>query len=394
MSTDVNEAFAAERTGQLEDARDWERALQDRLAAGTVERLPDGRYRVLSGWDAGEILSARGVPQHGLDLTRGTAALYTSAPAWHSLGNVVPGGISDIDKVLELGGIDYGVTTAPATYLWNGEFRVDHELFHTVRTDTGASLGVVGKGYEVIQNRGAFEFLQELVADSGVIWETAGALRGGKKVFVSMRLPQHVTVDAEGINDRIEPFIVAINSHDGHSPYQVVVTPWRPTCENTERFAVRDAITRWKIRHTRNATDRVKEARRTLGLSLNYYDQWAAEETALARTDIAIDEFNQMIDSLWPPQDATGPRSARNREARRDRLHGLFEGETQRTGHTAYAAERAVTEYLDHYADIRPSAASGLKGNKPAARGLRLLEGTDDELKSQTHRRLMLLRQH
>ncbi|MFF1679470.1 DUF932 domain-containing protein [Streptomyces sp. NPDC058256] len=393
MSIDVNEEFAVERARQLEAARDWERALQDNLAAGTVERLPDGRYRVVTGWDAGEILSANGVPQHGLDLSRGTAALYTSAPAWHGLGNVVPGGTSDIDKVLELSGIDYGVDSVPATYLWNGETRVDHELFHTVRTDTGASLGVVGKGYEVIQNRRAFEFLQELVADSGVIWESAGALRGGKKVFVSMRLPQHVTVDAEGINEQILPFIVAINSHDGRTPYQTVVTPWNPVCGNTERLAVQDAITRWKIRHTRNAIDRIKEARRTLGLSLKYYDRWATEETALARTSIAIDEFNQLIDSLWPPEPATTSRSARNRETRRNRLHGMFEGETRRTGRTAYAAERAVTDYLDHYVPIRPSAASGLRGNKPAARGLRLLEGVDDELKSKAHRRLMLLRQ-
>ncbi|MER7877729.1 DUF932 domain-containing protein [Streptomyces solisilvae] len=393
MSIDVNEAFAAERAGQLEDARNWERALQDRLAAGTVERLPDGRYRVLTGWDAGEILSARGVPQHGLDLSRGTAALYSSVPAWHNVGTVIPGGTSDIDKVLELGGIDYQVDMAPAMYPWNGETRVDKRAFHTVRTDTGASLGVVGTGYEVIQNRRAFEFLQELVNDSGVIWESAGALRGGKKVFVAMRLPQHVVVDAEGINDHIVPFIVAINSHDGRSPYQVVVTPWRPVCGNTERLAVTDALTRWTVRHTRNATDQIQEARRTLGLSIKYYDRWADEETALARTDLAIDEFNELIDTLWPLDDDTTARAARTHQARRERLHSLFANEAERAGRTAYAGERAVTDYVDHYAPIRPSAASGLKDNKPAARALRLLEGTDDDLKTKAHRRLTLLRQ-
>ncbi|MFD4559060.1 DUF932 domain-containing protein [Streptomyces sp. NPDC058469] len=392
MSVDVNEAFADERATQLRAARDWERALQDRLAAGELELLPDGRYRVLTGWDAGEILSAQGVPQHGLDLSLGTAALYTAVPAWHTLGNVIPGGTSDIDKVLELGGIDYQVESVPAQYPWNGETRVDTTLHHTVRTDTGASLGVVRNGYEIIQNRRAFEFLQELANDDEAIWESAGALRGGKKVFVAMRLPQHVTVDADGINDSIIPFIVAINSHDGSSSFQVVATPWRPVCGNTERLAVEHAFTRWSIRHTRKATDRIKEARRTLGLSIKYYDRLADEETALARTDLAINEFNELIDSLWEPDDTATPRSTRTREARRDRLHALLAEETERTGRTAYAAERAVTDYLDHYAPIRPSAASGLKGNKPAARGLRLLEGTDDDVKSTAHRRLMLLR--
>ncbi|MFJ3779802.1 DUF932 domain-containing protein [Streptomyces sp. NPDC090075] len=392
MSGDVNEAFAVERADQMKAARDWESELQNRLAAGTVERLPDGRYRVLTGWDAGEILSARGVPQHGLDLSRGAAALYSSVPAWHNVGNVIPGGTSDIDKVLELGSIDYQVETVPASYPWNGETRVGQGLFHTVRTDTGVSLGVVGRGYEVIQNRRAFEFLQELVNDSGAIWESAGALRGGKKVFVALRLPQHVTVDAEGINDQVIPFIVAVNSHDGRSPFQVVVTPWRPVCGNTERLAVQDAVTRWTVRHTRNATGQIQEARRTLGLSVRYYDRWASEETALARTDLAVDEFNALIDDLWPLDDTATTRSTRTREARRDRLHSLLADEAERTGWTAYAGERAVTDYLDHYAPIRPSAASGLKGNLPGARGLRLLEGIDDDLKSTAHRRLTLLR--
>ncbi|MFG1667621.1 DUF932 domain-containing protein [Streptomyces sp. Y7] len=393
MNTDVNESFAAQRADQATAARNWEEELQRRLAAGTVERLSDGRYRVLTGWDAGEILSAQGLPQHGLDLSLGTAALYSAVPAWHELGNIIPGGTSDIDKVLELGGIAYRVESVPALYPWNGETRVDQELHHTVRTDTGASLGAVRKGYEIIQNRRAFEFLQQLVNDHEAVWESAGALRGGKKVFVAMRLPQHVVVDAEGINDRVVPFIVAINSHDGSSSFQVVVTPWRPVCGNTERLAVEHAFTRWSIRHTRRATDRIQAARRTLGLSIKYYDRWADEETALARTDLAIDEYNRLIDTLWEPDDTATTRKTRTREARRDRLHSLFAEEAERTGRTAYAAERAVTDYLDHYAPIRPSAASGLKGNKPAARGLRLLEGTDDDLKSTAHRRLMLLRQ-
>ncbi|WP_282795225.1 DUF932 domain-containing protein [Streptomyces sp. CC224B] len=392
MSVDVNEVFAVERADQLEAARDWERELQSSVAAGTVKRLPDGRYRVLSGWDAGEILSARGVPQHGLDLSRGQPALYSAVPAWHHVGNVIPGGTDDIDKVLRLGGIDYHVETVPATYLWKGEYRVAEDRFHTVRTDTGASLGVVGKGYTVVQNRRSFEFLQELANDSHAVWESAGALRGGKKVFVAMRLPGHVTVDAEGIGDEIIPFIVVVNSHDGRCPYEVVVTPWRPVCGNTERLAVRDAFSRWTVRHTRSALDRIHEARRTLGLSIKYYDQWADEETALARTDLAISEFDDLIDTLWPHEEDATARVRRTHEARRDRLHDLFAGEAERTGRTAYAAERAVTEYLDHFAPIRPSAASGLKGDKLAARGLRLLEGTDDELKSRTHRRLMLLR--
>jgi len=390
ITTDVNAEFAAERAEQIDAARNWEATLQERIARGEVERLPDGRYRVLTGWDRGEILSARGVPQHGLDMTTGRAALYSAVPAWHGLGQIIPGGISDIDRVLELAGIAYEVERVPALYEWKGDILTHTDRFTTVRADTGAALGTVSARYEVIQNRQAFAFLQELVADTGVIWESAGALRGGRKVFVSMRLPEHVTVDAGGINDQIIPFISAINAHDGNHPFTVVVTPWRPVCGNTERFAVRDAFTRWTVRHTASATDRIKEARRTLGLSIRYYEQWAAEETALARTDLAIKDFHKLINSLWPLDEDATDRTRTIAAKRTGTLVELFRNESERSGRTAYAAERAVTEYLDHYAPIRPSGA--LKGNPLGARGQRLLEGADDEIKSKAHRKLMLLR--
>lgn len=345
-------------------------------------------------WDDGETVTlsaGRLVAEHGLDTTTGQAALYSSAPAWHGLGNVIPGGTTDIDQALELGGIDYRVETVPAQYTWNGETRVHENRFHTVRVDTGASLGVVGRFYHVVQNREAFAFLQDLVNDFNVTWESAGALRDGKKVFVSMRLPENVRIDAEGIDDEIIPFICAINTHDGCSPFTCVVTPWRPDCGNTERFAVRDALTKWTIRHTRSATQRFEEARRTLRLSLNYFEQFADEETALARTDLAIDEFQRVISALWEVEDDATDRIKATAAARREQLTGLFESETQRTGRTAYAGERALTEYLDYFGGVRPSAA--MERNRLDARALRLMEDTDGELKSKAHRRLMLVHQ-
>ncbi|MFI0724335.1 DUF932 domain-containing protein [Streptomyces sp. NPDC021224] len=393
MSIDVNEAFAAGRERQSITARDRQGELRAGVEAGRLRRLPDGRYKVLTGFDAGELLSPRGEPVHGLDETAGRAvALYSAVPAWHHLGQVVPGGTTDIDTVLSLAGIGFEVVTVPAFYLWEGRYVPHAGQRHTVRTDTGRALGIVGPDYAVIQNRRSFEFLQELVSDTDAVWESAGSMRGGCKVFVALRVPGHVVVDPGGLDDRIVPFIVAINSHDGRSAYEVVATPWRPVCGNTERLAVQQAATQWKVRHTRNATEHIHEARRTLRLTSRYYDTWAAEETALARTNLALDEFNTVIGQLWPLEGDATLRQHRTAEQRRDRLHALFEEEAARSGRTAYAAERAVTDYTDHFAAIRPSAASGLKGNEPAARGLRLLEGTDDEIKSRAHQRLMLLR--
>ncbi|GFJ77460.1 hypothetical protein Phou_016400 [Phytohabitans houttuyneae] len=250
---DLNAAFAAERSGQIEAAAARQADFDARIASGKLIAVGGGRFRVNDpdSWDHDEILiqqqDGQILPQHGLDTSRGQVALYSSVPAWHALGSVVPGGTSDVEDVLRLGGIDFDVARRPVEFRnsLDGPTRVLSEQFVTVRGDTGAGLGVVGSKYEVLQNRDAFAFLQDLVDRDDVVWESAGAVRGGRKVFVCLRLPDTVTIDAAGIADPIVPFIVALNSHDGSSLFHVVVTPWRPVCANTERFALRDAVTRW-----------------------------------------------------------------------------------------------------------------------------------------------------
>jgi phage/plasmid-like protein (TIGR03299 family) len=394
---DVNEQFAAERAGQLQAAADRQADLARRVSDGTLVPLGGRRYRVNdpSSPDNGEVWTLQDgqvLPEHGLDETTGRPALYTAVPAWHQLGNVVPGGSADIDQVLRLGGIDFDVDRRPVLYrsAHDGPTRLLPDQFVTVRSDTGAGLGVVGARYEVLQNRHVFEFLQDLVDDHQVRWESAGALRDGRKVFVSMRLPDTLSIDAAGVNDQIIPFLVAVNSHDGTTQAHVVVTPWRPVCGNTERFAVRDAHTRWGVRHTRNARDRIAEARRALGLSVTYYQRLAAEEEALARTDLAIAEFHQVIDDLWPAPGEDAPKRAETGHRRRvETLTGLYRGNSDRLGPTAYAAERAITEYADWKTVVRPTGS--LRGRNLAARATAVLEGANDEVKTKAHRRLLTL---
>jgi phage/plasmid-like protein (TIGR03299 family) len=396
-STDVNEQFAAERTSQLQAAATRDATIAARIAAGTLVPLGRGRYRVSDpgSWDNGEIWTQQeGVilPEHGLDTSTGQAALYSAVPAWHTLGTVIPGGTSDIDTVLTLAGIDFEVTSRPVLYqnTIDGPTRALPDQFVTVRQDTGAGLGVVGARYAIFQNRSIFEFLQDLVADHDIVWESAGALREGRKVFVTLRLPETITIDAEGINDEIVPFIAAINSHDGSSTAQVVTTPWRILCGNTERFAVRDTLTRWGVRHTRNARDRIAEARRTLRLSAQYFQVFAAEEETLSHTEVSPTQFHQIIEHLWcPPEPNASKRTLTQYATRRDLLTGLYETNSAQLGHTAYAAERAITEYTDWQSPIRPTGA--LHGHDLAARATAVLEGSKDDLKSRAHRHLLTL---
>ncbi|MEU6379259.1 DUF932 domain-containing protein [Streptomyces sp. NPDC046909] len=394
MGTDVNDAFTQEKTSQIEAVQEEARAFQGRIDRGEIAPIGDDRYRVLTGWDEGETFTVRRntegriwqiLAQHGLDTTTGGAALYTSTPAWHGLGAVIPGGITEIDEVLKLARIDWEVSKRPVLYEWDDGLRAAADHYVTVRRDSGDALGAVGGRYEVFQNRRVFEFLQELVHRHDAVWESADALRGGRKVFVTMRIPQPIVIDRGGLDDEITLYLAAINSHDGTSQAESIVTPWRIACGNTERFATRDAVHRWGIRHTKGGLSNLEEARRTLGLTLAYAKSFEAEENELVRAELLLDDFHALVDSLWPVDEDANGRARTFAQNRHDELDGMFREQFRNLGRTAYAAERTITDFLDHRARVVPRSLS-----EDLARAQRSLEGTNDDLKSKAHRQLLL----
>lgn len=60
--------------------------------------------------------------------------------------------------------------------------------YATVRQDTEDELGVVGERYRIVQNHEAFAFVDQLLG-SAIHFETAGSLRGGRRVWCSRRSP-------------------------------------------------------------------------------------------------------------------------------------------------------------------------------------------------------------
>lgn len=416
---DVNEAFRNEKLQELAGQREArERAIaqgernaawvEKEVAAGRMRPVSEGLYVYTTGWETGEYFrvqrDARGqiaevVAQHGLDTkASGEVALYSSTPTWHGFGQIIPGGTSDIGKALELAGLDFTVEKQPTRYLFDGTERVLDGSFVTVRTDTGAGLGTVGRNYTVIDNHEAFAFLQKLLDDGELVVESAGSLRGGRSVFLAARLPEDILIEADGVHDIVRPFVVAFNSHDGDGSFKVVTTPWRPVCRNTERFALRDAHTQWRVAHRTNALTNIKEARRTLQMAHKYYESWAEESKLLAQTPMSTREFDELVSFFWTPKDpaeaeAEGGLAKVRLEAdqnRRKALHYLFaSSETTETCRgTAYAARSAVTEYLDWMVPLRASK-NELKGL--GRRMQRSLEGDSDDIKRNVHKKLLTL---
>ena len=72
---------------------------------------------------------------------------------------------------------------------------------------------------------------------------SAGAFGQGEAIFITALLPDHMVIDAEGVNDVIAPYVAILDNFNGSGRFWAMVTPVRIRCRNTERLAVNNAVT-------------------------------------------------------------------------------------------------------------------------------------------------------
>jgi phage/plasmid-like protein (TIGR03299 family) len=202
--------------------------------------------------------------------------------AWHGLGTIIADYPTSAEAIKHAG-LDFAVEKRPL-FTVNGE---NYEIFKdpetdeymnafepnilvpnyytTMRTDTDEILGVVGKDYHVVQNVDAFSFFDSIVGGKdGILYETAGALGNGERIFITAKLPEYIRV---GKSDFIEQFLFLTTSHDGFGSITASFTPIRICCQNTLNAALKTQTGAVKIRHTANAHERLKQAHQLLGIT-------------------------------------------------------------------------------------------------------------------------------
>lgn len=232
-----------------------------------------------------------------------------------------------------------------------------------VRMDRLEPLAVVGRRYVPIQNAEAFAFFDQVVGEGHAIYETAGAIDRGRRIWLLARIPGDLWVTHE---DNVGKYLLLTNSHDGRSPLRALFTPIRVVCENTLRAALQGGESGGvSIRHVGNIHEKVREARRVLGLSVKYYDAFGEQAGAFVRRELSSAEVIAYFKSLVPDPVAADPAQARGTRETLGRLFESGKGNALPSVRgTVWAALNAVTELIDHE---RPTRARGA-GNEDAQR--------------------------
>jgi len=224
----------------------------------------------------------------------------TKEKAWHNLGQIV----SDYptsSEAIKFAGLDYKVLKLPNQHHFpDGKIDISSSSYFTYRTDSLEILGdKLGPDYEVVQNTDAFSFFDSIVGGKdGILYETAGALGKGERIFITAKLPDYIRV---GYDDLIEKYLFLTTSHDGTGSITAAFTPVRIVCNNTLNAALSNMANCIKIRHTQSAQDKLKQAHKVMGISNSLSDELSQIFNQWAKVRITDKQVLNLIQQAVAP---------------------------------------------------------------------------------------------
>lgn len=274
---------------------------------------------------------------------------YVREKPWHGLGVRVEEAVSS-DEALKVSGLDWKVLQKPI-YTNSGDLIDGYKA--NVRDSDSRVLGVVTDRYKVIQNAEAFEFTDALLGE-GVRYETAGSLQEGKRVWLLARLPREYIIGGE----RISPYMVFSNTHDGSGAVKVAVTPIRVVCNNTLNLALATAKRSWSMVHIGNIQNKIQEAKSTLLLAETYMDELGKEFELLKAKELKDAQVREYMELLLPIEKDASVQQIKNVQRLREDMEARYfdAPDLKDVGNNAYRFINAVSDFSTHSNPIRRTA--------------------------------------
>lgn len=274
---------------------------------------------------------------------------YTREKPWHGLGVCVSEALSS-KEALSAAGLDWKVLQEEV-YTEKKIPVIGYKA--NIRDCDEKILGIVTDRYKVVQNEEAFAFTDKLLKE-GVRYETAGSLQEGKKTWLLARLPREYIITG----DRITPYLLFSNSHDGSASIKVAMTPIRVVCQNTLNLALATAKRSWSTIHTGNINDKMEEARQTLFTAENYMTRLGKEIEELHKIAITDNKLIQYIGLLLPIEEGMSELQKRNmHKLQTDIKARYFDApDLQDVGKNAYRFINAVSDFATHVKPLRATA--------------------------------------
>ena len=278
---------------------------------------------------------------------------YVGATPWHGLGNQLSPK-QPLEVWQQEAGMNWQIQESPVRFMADavGHLGTIHsfpEQKVLYRSDTKAPLSVVSNRYQVVQPREVLEFYRDLTERSGYELETAGVLKGGRKLWALARTGLSTAIKG---NDVVNGYLLLATSCDGTLATTATPTSVRVVCNNTLAISLNGATRAIKVPH--NTRFDPQAVKKQLGIAVSQWDEFMYRMRMLAERKVqwneAIGFFMEVLCNTRPYDPI--PDVLPNKRAI-EKVQSLYEGkgrgsDLESASGTAWGLLNAVTEYVDH----------------------------------------------
>jgi len=274
---------------------------------------------------------------------------YHGDPPWHGLGTAVKHRPTS-DEMITVAGLNWEVEMRPIVLQGQppGQKPRKYQLIRKARStaESEVPLAVVSPRYRALQNSEAFEFFDPIVGKNAAVFETAGSLGHGERVWVLAKVPGEMQIVGD---DRCKRYLLLSNSHDGKGSVAIKFTPIRVVCQNTLILALANGEKAYTVRHSKCMDERLTEVQKLLTVVWNTFATAVTLFKSLAAVPVRTDRLDEYLALVYPqkPEDQKKPL----RPVKWDDITELFEhgdAPTLKPSHTLWGAYNAITRYEDY----------------------------------------------
>jgi len=270
---------------------------------------------------------------------------YVNETPWHNLGNRLSPN-QPLEVWAQQAGMNWDIQSSPVHYQSADNVRQFADAKVLFRSDTHDALSVVSNRYQVVQPSEVLEFYRDLVEIGGFELETAGVLKGGKKLWALASTGQETFLKG---GDQVKAYLLLATACDGTLATTAQFTSVRVVCNNTLTIATSDSQGAIKVPHsTKFDADKVKQQ---LGIGISSWQRFVTDMRRLADTPVHQFEARRyLVEVLGDPTQTF--HNQPNTKALKH-VFDLFAGQGKgaalaSANDTAWGLVNAVTQYVDH----------------------------------------------
>ena len=283
---------------------------------------------------------------------------YIGETPWHGLGNKLPPN-QPIEIWQKSAGMDFEIKQTDVLFNAASEngsmlnLRSNKDATVLYRSDNFEPLSVVSKRYKVVQPHDVLGFYRDLVSVSGFELETAGVLKGGKKLWALARTGDEMMLS--GL-DKVKGYLLLATSCDGSLATTAQFTSIRVVCNNTLQMAVGDNLGAVRVPHS-TLFDPVV-VKQSLGLGVTAWDEFSRSLKAMSNRPVnKFEAMNYLVNVLGDPSLPLNEQPKVNQKAIQS-VYALYAGEgkgskLRSANGTAWGLVNGVTEYVDTHRRAR-----------------------------------------